>query len=184
MALTESTMLPLETRAPDFTLLDTVTGKTKSLTELKSDKGTVVAFICNHCPFVKHIQQEFVAIAKEYQEKGIHFIAINSNDIIAFPDDSPDKMKQIAQEFAFSFPYLFDETQDVAKAYQAACTPDLYLFDKDLKLVYRGQFDDSRPNNSIPPTGKDLRMAMDQLLTGQPIPTDQTPSIGCNIKWK
>lgn len=184
MALTPSTMLPLGTIAPDFTLLDVVSGTKKSLSDLKSDKGTVILFICNHCPFVKHIQKELVSVAKTYQAKGIKFIAISSNDAEGFPEDGPSQMKQVAQEFAYPFPYLYDETQDVAKSYQAACTPDLYVFDKILKCVYRGQFDDSRPKNGIPVTGKDLSQALDSLLTGQLLSEDQKPSIGCNIKWK
>lgn len=184
MALTESTMLPLGTIAPDFNLPDTVSGEQKSLSELKSDKGTVIAFICNHCPFVIHIQKEFVTVANAYQKKGVNFVAISSNDILAFPEDAPDKMRQVAKEMSYPFPYLYDESQDVAKAYHAACTPDLYVFDKDLKLVYRGQFDASRPRNGTPPSGEDLSQALDLLLADKPIPKEQTPSIGCNIKWK
>lgn len=184
MALTPSTMLPLGTIAPDFTLLDVVSGKSKSLSDLKSDKGTVILFICNHCPFVHHIQEQLVSVANTYQAKGIKFIAISSNDVMTFPEDSPDQMKRVAREFSYPFPYLYDETQDVAKSYQAACTPDLYVFDGNLKCIYRGQFDDSRPKNGIPVTGKDLSQALDSLLAGQPLSEDQKPSIGCNIKWK
>jgi thiol-disulfide isomerase/thioredoxin len=184
MSLTPSSMLPLGTEAPDFTLPDPVKGGEKRLAELKSDRGTVVLFICNHCPFVKHVQQKLVDVANEYISKGISFVAINANDVANYPDDSPGKMKDTAEQFGYPFPYLFDESQKVAKAYQAACTPDLYLFDGNLKLVYRGQFDDSRPGNDIPVTGQDLRSAMDHLLQGKPVNSDQMPSMGCNIKWK
>jgi peroxiredoxin len=181
---TTSNMIPLGTVAPDFTLLDTVSGKQLSLQQLKSKHGTVIMFICNHCPFVKHVQQELIKIAKDYQPKGIAIIAICANDAEEYPDDSPQKMQQMAKQSGYTFPYLYDEMQEVAKAYQAACTPDFYLFDKDLLCVYRGQLDDSRPGNTIPVTGKDLRTALDNLLAGKPIDADQKPSVGCNIKWK
>lgn len=184
MALTESSMLPLGTVAPSFTLIDTVSGKTFSLDRLQSPHGTVIMFICNHCPFVKHVRPELVKIANDYHSQGITFIAISSNDPFAYPDDEPREMTKIAKENHFNFPYLFDETQDVARAYHAACTPDLYLFDGKMRCVYRGQLDDSRPNNGISLTGKDLRNALDNLLQGHPIDANQKPSMGCNIKWK
>lgn len=184
MALTPSKMLPLGTQAPDFNLPDTISGKMISLQQLKSNIGTVVMFICNHCPYVKHIQTELVNIANKYQAKGIQFVAISSNDVLNYPDDSPDLMQKEAKAHGYAFPYLYDESQSVAKAYQAACTPDFYLFDRDLHCVYRGRFDASTPGNNIPVTGKDLSAAMDSLLQNKPIITDQMPSIGCNIKWK
>lgn len=184
MAATPSTMIPLGTTAPDFTLPDTVSGKMCSLQEFKSDKATVIMFICNHCPYVKHIQKELAGLARDYQPKGITFIAISSNDVENYPDDSPENMSREAKEHGYLFPYLYDETQEVAKAYGAACTPDFYVFDKDLACVYRGQLDDSRPGNNIPVSGKDIRAALDAILTGRSISKDQKPSIGCNIKWK
>lgn len=184
MAKTASTMLPLGTPAPEFKLLDTVSGKTADLQSLKSPIATVIAFICNHCPFVKHINTELVRVAKDYQARGIAFIAISSNDIENYPQDGPELMKSTAEELEYPFPYLFDETQAVAKAYQAACTPDFYVFDAALRCVYRGQFDDSRPGSELPVTGKDLREALTAILAGQTINPDQKPSLGCNIKWK
>jgi len=185
MAKTNSTMLlPLGTPAPYFELPDTVSGKTVSLNELKSDTATVIAFICNHCPFVKHIIHDLVRVAKQYQAKGVAFIAINSNDVVNFPDDSPERMRVTAKELNFSFPYLYDESQEVAKAYTAACTPDFYIFDGKLACVYRGQFDDSRPGSDRPITGKDLSQALDAILAGTPVNAEQKPSLGCNIKWK
>ena len=184
MAETPSTMLPLATAAPSFNLPDTVSGGYRSLDELKSPVATLIMFICNHCPFVKHVNQELVRLAEDYQPKGMSFVAISSNDVENYPQDGPDKMKETAEEEGYTFPYLYDETQQVAKDYQAACTPDFFLFDPDLKLVYRGQLDDSRPGNGIPVTGKDLRNAMDSLLAGEQISDQQLPSIGCNIKWK
>jgi peroxiredoxin len=183
MAVTPSTMLPLGTRAPEFSLPDTVSGKTFSLDALKGATGTVVMFICNHCPYVKHVNSGLVKAAKDYQPKGIGFIAISSNDIANYPEDAPDKMKAAARQLGYPFPYLYDESQAVAKAYQAACTPDLYLFDAKLACVYRGQFDDSRPGKGEP-NGRDLRAAMDALLAGKPVSPEQKPSVGCNIKWK
>jgi len=183
MARTPSNMLPLGTKAPDFELLDTVSNKTLSLQKIKGKKGTVVMFICNHCPFVIHVNPEISKLSKEYQAKGINFVAISSNDVENYPQDAPRLMKEKAQEMDYTFPYLYDETQEVAKAYDAACTPDFYLFDGDSKLVYRGQLDDSRPGNGLPLTGLDLRNAMDALLEGKAIDSDQKPSIGCNIKW-
>lgn len=183
MANTPSNMLPLSTKAPSFELLDTVTDKILSLDLLKGKIGTVILFICNHCPFVIHINPEIAKMAKEYQEKGIAFIAISSNDIVNYPQDAPHLMKKIAQEADYTFPYLYDKTQEVAKAYNAACTPDLYLFDKSLGLVYRGQLDDSRPGNRISLSGMDLRNAIEALINGNEINPIQKPSIGCNIKW-
>ena len=184
MAATPSTMMPLGTQAPDFTLLNPVTGKTAALASLKSDTATVIMFICNHCPYVKHVQEELVKLANDYQPKGVSFIAINSNDVENYPDDSPEKMKETVQQVGYQFPYLFDETQEIAKAYQAACTPDFFVFDKDLKCAYRGQLDDARPKNNAPVNGKDIRAALDAILAGQPVNPEQIPSIGCNIKWK
>jgi thiol-disulfide isomerase/thioredoxin len=184
MAETPSRMLPLGTKAPLFTLLDTITEKKMSLNDLKSDIATVIMFICNHCPYVKHIQPDLLKVAKEYQEKGIHFIAICSNDAESYPADAPSQMKITAEKNHYSFPYLHDETQDIAKAYQAACTPDFYVFDKHLACVYRGRFDDATPGNQYPVTGKDLKNALDHILEGKSVPTDQRPSVGCNIKWK
>jgi peroxiredoxin len=177
-------MLPLGTKAPNFTLPDTVFGKTVSLDELKSDKATVIMFICNHCPFVKHVDEAIVSLAKDYQAKGVSVIAISSNDVENYPQDSPELMKEEAEKVGYTFPYLYDETQEVAKAYDAACTPDFYVFDKDLKCAYRGQLDDSRPGNDKPVTGKDLRAALDEILEGKEVSAPQIPSLGCNIKWK
>lgn len=184
MARTPSNMLPLGTKAPHFSLYDTVSQTTLSLDELKSPIATVIFFICNHCPFVHHINSGLVTLSNEYQKRGIAFIAINANDITLYPEDAPNKMAETAKKLGYSFPYLFDETQEVARAYQAACTPDFYIFDKNLACVYRGQMDDSRPGNGIPVTAKDIRAALDCLLNGQPVAENQKPSIGCNIKWK
>ena len=184
MAVTPSTMMSLGTKAPEFTLPDTVSGKNVSLKELASSKATVIMFLCNHCPFVKHVNAALVQLANDYIPKGISFIAISSNDVVNFPEDSPEKMKQAAKELGYPFPYLYDESQEVAKAYDAACTPDFFIYDKDLKLAYRGQLDDSRPSNGLPVTGKHIRQALDCILSGKPIPAEQKPSIGCNIKWK
>lgn len=184
MVETPSSMVPLGTTAPDFSLPDTVSGKMMSLDELKSDQATVVMFICNHCPFAKHVQAQLVELTNDYQPKGVSFIAINSNDVNSYPEDSPDNMKKVAERMGYGFPYLYDETQDVAKAYKAACTPDFYIFDGELELVYRGQLDDSRPGSRIPVTGEDIRAALDNILTGEPVSPQQRPSVGCNIKWK
>lgn len=184
MAATPSTMMPLGTIAPSFKLTDTVSGNTLSLSELQGDKATLVMFICNHCPYVLHVNDELVRIANDYQPRGVSFIAISSNDVENYPQDSPELMKVLAKDVGYTFPYLYDETQEVAKAYQAACTPDFFLFDHVLKCVYRGQLDNSRPNSQIPITGKDLRNALDALLSGEKISENQIPSIGCNIKWK
>lgn len=184
MAVTPSNMLPLGTKAPHFNLLNPVTGKSMSLDDIKSDVATVIMFICNHCPFVKHIQDGLIDLAQDYQSKNVKVIAINSNDADSYPDDSPERMKEIAIEHNYPFPYLYDETQEVAKAYQAACTPDFYVFDKNLSCVYRGRFDAATPGNNEPVTGNDLRSALDNLLAGKPINPDQKPSMGCNVKWK
>ncbi len=184
MARTPSSMIELGTLAPDFTLKDTISDEMKSLKELKSDRATVIMFICNHCPFVKHVQKGIVELANDYRKKGISFIAINSNDVESYPEDSPEKMKLVAEKLGYSFPYLYDETQDVARAYDAACTPDFFIFDKDLKCVYRGQMDGARPENSVPVTGIDIRNALEAILAGKPVDENQIPSIGCNIKWK
>ncbi len=184
MALTPSKMIDLGTRAPDFTLPDTVSGRDVGLQQLKSSVATVVMFICNHCPYVKHVNDGLVELANDYITEGVAFIAISSNDVDEYPEDAPDKMREVAQKFQFPFPYLFDEIQEVAKAYDAACTPDFYIFDKNLKLVYRGQLDDSRPGNEIPVTGKDIRTALDDILDDNPVSENQKPSVGCNIKWK
>ncbi len=184
MAETPSNMLPLGTIAPEFDLPDTVSGQVMSLADLKSDVATVVMFICNHCPFVKHVQTELVRLAREYQAKSVAFVAISANDAASYPEDSPTMMKEVAKRLGYPFPYLYDESQAVAAAYQAACTPDFYIFDGNLVLVYRGQLDDSRPGNDVPLTGRDVRGALDALLAGRPVDSQQKPSIGCNIKWK
>lgn len=184
MAATQSTMVELGTQAQDFSLNDTISGKMMSLSELKSDKATVIMFICNHCPYVKHINESLVEVSNKYLGKGISFIAINSNDIKNYPEDSPENMRKLALALGYRFPYLFDGTQEVAKAYHAACTPDIFVYDKELKLVYRGQYDDSRPGNGIPVTGKDLADALDAILDGDTVTINQKPAIGCNIKWK
>ncbi len=184
MSRTPSNMLPLGTIAPDFTLLDTVSHEMLSLKNIKGTKATVILFICNHCPFVIHVNEELVKLANDYRSKGIEFIAISSNDIENYPQDSPLLMQKVAEDLKYPFPYLYDETQNIAKAYDAACTPDSYVFDADLKLVYRGQLDASRPGNGIAVTGKDIRHALDCVLNGTPISSTQKPSIGCNIKWK
>ncbi|ROL58033.1 thioredoxin family protein [Bacteroidetes/Chlorobi group bacterium ChocPot_Mid] len=184
MAETASKMIALGTKAPDFTLPDTVSGKELSLNELKSEIATVVMFICNHCPYVIHINKVLVDVANRYIKKGISFIAVSSNDVANYPEDSPSRMKEQAIRLAYPFPYLYDETQSVARAYDAACTPDFFVFDKEMKLVYRGQFDDARPGNGIPVTGQDLSSALDAILKGEIVFAQQKPSMGCNIKWK
>jgi len=184
MSNTPSNMLPLGTTAPNFNLIDTVSGKMIALNDVKGDVATVVMFICNHCPFVKHVNEQLVKLANDYMDKGIGFVAISSNDVKNYPQDSPELMKKNAEQLGYPFPYLYDETQEVAKAYDAACTPDFYIFDKDLKLVYRGQLDDSRPGNDKPITGRDIRNALDALLSGKEVDPNQIPSMGCNIKWK
>ncbi len=183
MALTSSTMLPLGTEAPHFKLFDTVSEKEISLDEIKSDVATVIMFICNHCPYVKHIQEQLVDLAEDYIPEGIKFIAISSNDVENYPEDSPEFMHEEAKKWGYPFPYLYDETQAVAQMYDAACTPDFYVFDGDMKLIYRGQLDNSRPGNGKPLTGEDIRNVLDDHLKGNPITTNQIPSQGCNIKW-
>ncbi|WP_372755872.1 thioredoxin family protein [Mariniflexile sp.] len=184
MADTASNMLPLGTKAPFFDLPDTISDSCVSLESIKGTSGTVIMFICNHCPFVIHLNSEIVSIANQYLKKGIGFVAISSNDANKFPQDGPDKMKLHAINEEYPFPYLYDESQATAKAYNAACTPDFYVFDKDLKLSYRGQLDDSRPRNSLPITGRDLRHALDCLIENKENNSIQKPSIGCSIKWK
>lgn len=184
MARTLSNMMPLGTKAPDFTLPDTISGKQLSLDDLKSDKATVIMFICNHCPFVKHVDAGIVSLANDYQPKGVSFIAISSNDVDNYPQDAPDLMKVEAARVGYNFPYLYDYSQEVAKAYDAACTPDFYIFDGELNCAYRGQLDDSRPGNGKPVTGSNMRSALDNILGGQEISIPQIPSMGCNIKWK
>ena len=184
MARTESTMLTLGTVAPDFSLTDVVTGLEVHRDDFEGSHALLVLFICAHCPFVKHVEKDLAQFSKDYADKPLAIVAISSNDAEAYPADNPAGLKQQAKTFGFNFPYLFDETQAVAKAYDAACTPDIFLFDKDWKLAYRGQFDASRPGNGIPVTGADLRAAVDAVLAGKPVMEDQKPSIGCNIKWK
>lgn len=185
MSKTESSMLPLGTQAHEFSLLDVISGKLVSLNKHDNHFATIIMFICNHCPYVKHVNPELIRLAKEYTVKDIRFIAINSNDILHYPDDSPENMKKTALELGYPFPYLFDETQEVALAYQAKCTPDFFVFNKALSLVYRGQLDSSRPGNSHEVNGESIRGVLDCLLTDQTVLTEnQQPSLGCNIKWK
>jgi thiol-disulfide isomerase/thioredoxin len=185
MAKTASSMLPLGTQAPDFLLTDVMTGNPVSLQRSdEPEAAMVIMFICNHCPYVKHLNQAITQLAHDYIKKNVGFIAINANNAEAYPDDSPENMKITAKEQGYPFPYVFDETQEVAKAYQAACTPDFFVFDQDLLLAYRGQFDQSRLGNGMPIDGSSIREALDCILIGQPAPDDQKPSIGCNIKWK
>jgi len=184
MALTPTLNIPLGFKAPEFNLLDTISENNYSFNDLKGEKGTLIMFICNHCPYVIHIREELIRLANDYKDKGIGFIAISSNDAINYPDDAPDKMKFLGEQLNFPFPYLYDETQDVARAYDAVCTPDFDLFDSNDNCVYRGRLDDSRPGKDIPVTGKDMREALDRVLNGEEIPERQMPSMGCNIKWK
>ena len=184
MARTESTMLELGTIAPDFALTDVVSGNTVRRNDFKGKDALLVMFICPHCPYVKHIETTLGALGSDYAGKPLAIVAISSNDVTTHPADSPEGMKAQAQTHGFVFPYLYDESQDVAHAYNAACTPDFFLFDRDFRLVYRGQYDASRPGNGVPVTGEDLRAAIDTVLAGKPAPTEQRPSIGCNIKWK
>lgn len=184
MAKTESSMLALGTRAPEFTLTDTVSGRTLRFDDIAGEHGTLVMFICNHCPFVKHVLDELVALGKDYSQRGIGMVAISSNDVTGYPQDRPERMQELARAKGFGFPYLYDDTQNTARAYSAACTPDFFVFDANRALVYRGQLDDSRPGNGIPVTGRDLRAAFDALLAGESVSSNQKPSIGCNIKWK
>jgi peroxiredoxin len=184
MALTESQALGRGTEAPPFSLPDVVSGEAVSLDDYAGRAALVVVFICNHCPYVKHIKEGLAAFGRDYADKDVGVVAISSNNPSTHPQDHPDRMREDAERFGYAFPYLFDETQEVARAYRAVCTPEFYVFDRGRKLVYHGQFDDSRPGNDVPVTGADLRAAVDALLAGRPVPTDQTPSIGCNIKWK
>ncbi|MFB9052592.1 thioredoxin family protein [Formosa undariae] len=183
MSDTLSTMMPLGTKAPDFTLQDTISDTELSLNDIKGEHATVIFFICNHCPFVLHVNTQLVQLAKDYKSKGVNCIAISSNDIENYPQDAPDKMKLVAKREGYIFPYLFDETQTVAHAYNAACTPDFFVFDSELSLKYRGQLDDSRPGNTIAVTGQDIRYALDCILNKEDHLNRQKPSIGCNIKW-
>jgi peroxiredoxin len=184
MAETPSTMAPLGMKAPSFRLPEPATGKPVSLEDFSSAPALLVAFICNHCPFVQHVRDNFAQLAGEYQARGVAVVAISSNDVANYPQDSPQAMAEEAKRHGYTFPYLYDETQAVAKAYRAACTPDFYVFDRARQLVYRGQMDDSRPGNSKPVTGADLRKALDATLEGQPVSREQKASVGCNIKWK
>ncbi len=184
MSLTPSNMIPLGSPAVNFRLTDIISGHSMSLSNIQGKQATVIMFICNHCPYVKHINPELVRLAGDYKAKGVGFVAINSNDIVAEPEDSPEQMKRTGLALKYPFPYLFDETQQIAKAYDAACTPDFFIFNKDLKLAYRGQLDDSRPSNNVPLSGKDVREALDALIAGKAVSPRQRPSIGCNIKWK
>ena len=185
MSATPSNMMPLGTRAPDFTLLDTISGEQKSLASLKGKKGTVIMFICNHCPYVIHIKDQLIDIANKYAQQGINTIAISANDIDKYPQDAPDKMQEMMNDWGNPFAaYLYDASQEVAKAYLAACTPDIYLFDASLDCIYRGRLDAATPKNDMPSTGVDLCDALDALLAGKPVNQKQVPSIGCNIKWK
>jgi thiol-disulfide isomerase/thioredoxin len=184
MVATPSTMLPLGTTIPDFSLQNAADGSLVGPADFESNEALLVTFICNHCPFVKHVKDQLTRLAKDYLPKGVGIIAINSNDIGSYPQDGPDHMRELAESEGWAFPFLLDEGQDVAKAFNAACTPDFFLFDRERRLVYRGQMDDSRPGNDIPVTGKDLRRAIDAVLAGGPVSQDQRPSVGCNIKWK
>lgn len=184
MVQTPSNMMPLGTQAPAFCLPDTVSGDELCLHEMRGEMATLIMFICNHCPFVIHVQSELVALGRDYLSKGVGIAAISSNDVISHPQDSPNRMKELALSLGYTFPCLYDETQQVARLYDAACTPDFFVFDQELKCIYRGQLDDSRPGNDIPVTGKDLRDALDSVLSGSPVNSNQRPSVGCNIKWK
>lgn len=183
MSRTASNMLALGTRAPDFRLPDT-DGRVVSSADFAHARGLLVMFICNHCPFVKHVQEQLAALGRDYGQGGIALVAISSNDADAYPDDGPERMAEVKESAGFGFPYLYDEAQDLARAFQAACTPDFYLFDRTRRLVYRGQLDDSRPSNGVPVTGRDLRAALDAVLSGTPVNPEQKPSLGCNIKWR
>jgi peroxiredoxin len=184
MAKTLSTMRALGTKAPEFSLPDVVSGRTITLASFGDDRALLVMFICRHCPYVKHVQSELSRLGTDYRGRGVGIVAISSNDAVSYPDDAPERLKEMAVELGFTFPVCFDETQEVAKAYTAACTPDFFLFDRARTLVYRGQLDDSRPDSGRPVTGRDLRAALDAVLAGRPVNADQRPSLGCNIKWK
>jgi peroxiredoxin len=184
LAATPSTMMALGTPAPDFRLPDTTSGRDVALADAAGERGTLVMFLCNHCPYVKHVQPELARIGREFPARGIGVVAISSNDVEKYPQDGPQEMRGEARAAGYAFPYLFDETQEIARAYGAACTPDFFLFDAQRRLVYRGQLDASRPQNDLPVTGEDLRAAMEALISGRPVPGEHVPSIGCNIKWK
>lgn len=184
MAKTLSTMLPLGTAAPEIDLPDVVSGRTISLATFADDRALLVMFICRHCPFVKHVERELARLGADYAGRGLGIVAISANDPVTHPDDAPESLRAMARELSFSFPFCFDESQEVAKAYRAACTPDFFLFDAHRTLAYRGQLDDSRPGSDLPVTGRDLRAAIDAILAGKTPPTDQRPSLGCNIKWR
>ena len=184
MALTQSAMIELGTSAPDFSLPDVVSGEQVTLSDFKDQKALVLMFICRHCPFVRHVQEQLARLGRDYARKPVAFVAISANDATAYPNDAPERLREQAEELGFSFPYCYDESQEVARAYGATCTPDFYVFDEERKLVYRGQLDDSRPGNNTPVTGRDLRAAIDAVLAGIPPAALQKPSIGCNIKWK
>ena len=184
MALTPSTMLPLGTQAPEFRLADVVSGKKVSLADFAGEQALLVMFICRHCPYVVHVKDELARLGRDYAGKPLGIVAISANDAAGYPDDAPEKLKTMAQELGFTFPFCYDETQETAKAYTAACTPDFFLFGSDRRLIYRGQLDESRPGNGKPLTGKDLRAAINAALSGQPVNPTQMPSVGCNIKWK
>jgi len=184
MAHTESTMLALGTPAPDFQLPDVTSGKTISLADFRDKKAVLVMFICRHCPYVQHTQDQLSKLGKDYSGTGLGIVAISPNDAAAYPDDRPESLREMAAQLGFVFPYLYDESQETARAYSAACTPDFFLFDDSRRLVYRGQLDDSRPSNGKPVTGRDLRAAIDAVLAGRPVDQNQRPSIGCNIKWR
>ncbi len=184
MAFTESNMLPIGTIAPSFALPDTVSGHTITFDDIAGEKATLVMFLCNHCPYVIHVNEEIVRIARDYQSKGVGLVGISSNDAANYPDDAPDKMQEHARSVGYTFPYLYDESQETARAYDAACTPDFYVFDGSRRLVYRGRLDNARPKTDTPLTGADLRAALDAVLEGREVNPVQYPSGGCNIKWK
>jgi peroxiredoxin len=184
MARTTSTMLALGTMAPDFSLPDVISGKTMTRDQAAGDRGLLVMFLCAHCPFVKHVNRELARLGRDYADRGLGIVAIGSNDADAYPDDAPPALRVQAIEHGFTFPYLYDETQNIARAYHAVCTPDFFLFDAEKKLVYRGQLDGSRPGNGIAVSGRDLRAAIENVLAGKPVAAEQKPSIGCSIKWK
>jgi peroxiredoxin len=184
MAKTKSNMLPLGTPAPDFRLPDAVSGKTFCFDDIAGERATLVVFMCNHCPFVKHLLDGLVRLDGDYRDQPVGMVAISSNDVTGYPQDRPERMKELAENLGFSFPYLYDQSQNTARAYDAACTPDFFVFDGERKLAYRGQFDDSRPGSGVEVSGRDLRAALDALIAGKPVSKEQKPSIGCNIKWR
>lgn len=184
MARVHSTMVPLDSPVPEFVLPDTVSGKNITYADVKGDVATVIMFICNHCPFVVHVNPQLITLAEDYDSRGIRFLAISANDVRTHPDDAPDKMRERALALGYPFPYCYDESQKTARAFDAACTPDFFIYDRNDRLVYRGQLDESRPGNGLPVTGADIRRALDCLLAGKPVPAEQRPSMGCNVKWK